>query len=220
MSQPLVFSLLGLALVLPIVGSLVLRMLARRLSPAQLHGSAALIFGVAIASVLVLASSDISSLQIGRLSLLLPAASAEDRDLAALVPTSPPDTLNPTALISPTAELAPSASATTTPQVTRTLTPTASPSATPAATQTATPSATALPPTATPTATPIPTAEPTAAPPTAAPAGPRTYTVQPGDTLGGIARQFGVSVPALIKANNLTPAQADSLRVGQKLVIP
>jgi LysM repeat protein len=44
--------------------------------------------------------------------------------------------------------------------------------------------------------------------------------VQTGDTLRGIAEQFNVSVQALIDANNLTPQQADALRIGQELVIP
>jgi LysM repeat protein len=44
--------------------------------------------------------------------------------------------------------------------------------------------------------------------------------VQRGDTLRGIAAQFDVSVQALLEANNLTPEQADALRVGQELVIP
>ncbi len=47
-----------------------------------------------------------------------------------------------------------------------------------------------------------------------------TYTVQPGDTLSSIASQFNVSVGALIAANNLTAEQANSLSVGQELVIP
>ena len=65
-------------------------------------------------------------------------------------------------------------------------------------------------------------APPTSAPPTTAPTPParRTYVVKARDTLRGIAAQFGVSVQALVDANNLTPAQADSLRVGQELVIP
>jgi LysM repeat protein len=45
-----------------------------------------------------------------------------------------------------------------------------------------------------------------------------TYTVQPGDTLFSIARQFGVTVQAVVEANNL--ANPDSLSVGQQLVIP
>jgi len=43
------------------------------------------------------------------------------------------------------------------------------------------------------------------------------YTVQKGDTLTSIARNSGVTVAELRKANNLT---SDSLKVGQKLVIP
>lgn len=46
----------------------------------------------------------------------------------------------------------------------------------------------------------------------------RTYTVKPGDNPGQIARQFGVSVEALMRANNITDARA--LRVGQQLTIP
>jgi LysM repeat protein len=45
-----------------------------------------------------------------------------------------------------------------------------------------------------------------------------TYTVQRGDTLIGIAREFGVTVPALRKANGL--AKGAVLRRGQVLVIP
>jgi LysM repeat protein len=69
-------------------------------------------------------------------------------------------------------------------------------------------------------ATPVnasPTELPTAAP---APAGPRKYTVQTGDTLRSIAEKFNVSVKAIIDANKLTAAEADSLRVGQELIIP
>jgi len=80
-----------------------------------------------------------------------------------------------------------------------------------------TPAATALLLTSTPmpsTATPLP---PTAAlaPPTPTPI---TYVVQSGDTLGGIAIQFGVSVVDLQAANGIDdPAK---LRVDQELVIP
>ncbi len=45
-----------------------------------------------------------------------------------------------------------------------------------------------------------------------------TYTVQSGDTLFSIARQFGVTVQAIVEANNL--ANPNSLSVGQQLVIP
>ncbi len=44
------------------------------------------------------------------------------------------------------------------------------------------------------------------------------YTVQDGDTLSGIADQFGVTWDALIQANNLQ--SQDAIYVGQELVIP
>jgi N-acetylmuramoyl-L-alanine amidase len=47
--------------------------------------------------------------------------------------------------------------------------------------------------------------------------GPRTYIVQPGDTLVGIARDYGVHVDTLRFANSLT---GTDLRVGRRLVIP
>jgi LysM repeat protein len=79
-------------------------------------------------------------------------------------------------------------------------------------------------PTLAPTAAPEPTiaAEPTAAPTAVppAPSAPRKYTVQPGDTLRAIAEKYNVSVTAIVEANKLTPQEADSLRVGQELVIP
>ncbi|HVU11717.1 MAG TPA: LysM peptidoglycan-binding domain-containing protein [Phototrophicaceae bacterium] len=45
-----------------------------------------------------------------------------------------------------------------------------------------------------------------------------TYTVQPGDTLGSIAAQYGVSVNAIMQANHLT--NPNLLSLGQKLIIP
>ncbi len=63
----------------------------------------------------------------------------------------------------------------------------------------------------------------TAVPPTQQPAdvdspsGPRTYTVQEGDVLSGIAYEFGVSIDALKRANGL---EDDLIRPGQKLIIP
>jgi LysM repeat protein len=44
------------------------------------------------------------------------------------------------------------------------------------------------------------------------------YTVAPGDTLGSIARRNGTSVDALASINNLE--NRNSLRIGQKLIIP
>jgi len=46
---------------------------------------------------------------------------------------------------------------------------------------------------------------------------PMTYTVQSEDTLSGIASRFGVTVDAIKQLNDL---QSDSIRPGQKLLIP
>ena len=45
----------------------------------------------------------------------------------------------------------------------------------------------------------------------------RTYTVQRGDTLYGISKQFGVSVSEIKRLNNLT---SDAITVGDVLQIP
>jgi len=65
------------------------------------------------------------------------------------------------------------------------------------------------------TATPRPT---TTATPTATPRGSNIYAVQAGDTPGGIASKFGVSVEELMRVNNIT--DPTKLRVGQELIIP
>ncbi len=56
-----------------------------------------------------------------------------------------------------------------------------------------------------------------ALPPLAAHADPRTYTVQPGDSLLGIATRYNTTVAELRRLNNL--ADADLLRIGQVLVV-
>lgn len=61
------------------------------------------------------------------------------------------------------------------------------------------------------TPTPTPT-------PTRVPGQPLTYVVQAGDLLGTIAQQFGVSVDAIVEANNLD--DPNLLFVGQELIIP
>src|SRR5262245_9872195 len=87
MPQPLIITLLLFALVLPILGAVVLRLLSPRLAPGQLYGAAGLLLLVVVASVLALARGHIPSLQIGNLSVLLPVTAPEDSFLP-LVPTS------------------------------------------------------------------------------------------------------------------------------------
>lgn len=47
-----------------------------------------------------------------------------------------------------------------------------------------------------------------------------TYTVKAGDTVGKIANAHGVSVAAMLKANNLDLKSARRIRIGQKLIVP
>ena len=72
-----------------------------------------------------------------------------------------------------------------------------------------------------PTLPPAPS-QPTTPPPTqpAPPSTPSTitYTVQPGDTLYAIARKFGVTVAAIVAANNI--ADPSLIKPGQVLTIP
>jgi LysM repeat protein len=209
MSQSVIYILLLFALVLPVLGAILLRVLQSRLSPMQLYGAAGGIFTVVLVSVLLLARSDVPSLQIGALSVLLPVSAPEDISVAVPVadlPTSGATLEEPTANPAPTSgfEHAPTSAATTS-------VPTEAPTTGPTAAPTAAPEPTIAP-------TTEPTAAPTATPP--APSEPRKYTVQPGDTLRAIAEKFNVSVTAIVNANKLTPQEADSLRVGQELVIP
>jgi len=48
--------------------------------------------------------------------------------------------------------------------------------------------------------------------------GPETYVVQPGDMLSAIAQEYGVSMQALIEANDIP--NPDALEIGQTLTIP
>jgi len=80
--------------------------------------------------------------------------------------------------------------------------------------------------TAVPTATNTPTATATATEfatftpsPTFTPLPPFDYTVAAGDTCGGIAFSFGVSVQSIIIQNNLD-AQCTTLRIGQTIKVP
>lgn len=92
--------------------------------------------------------------------------------------------------------------------ITLTPTPTPEPTATVAVAALAT-----LPPTVTPAPyTPEPTATPTVTPT------PIIYTIQAGDSLLGVAREFGVTVAAVQDANGILDPR--SLQIGQQLVIP
>lgn len=64
----------------------------------------------------------------------------------------------------------------------------------------------------------VPPAEPRWVPPPPPPAETKTYTVAKGDTLGGIARRFGVRTAELIEINGL--ANPNKIRVGQKIKLP
>ncbi len=70
------------------------------------------------------------------------------------------------------------------------------------------------------TTAPAPTASPavTAVPATPAPSVVRTYTVRRGDTLSGIAGEYGTTVKALMDLNGITNAR--QLRVGAVLQLP
>jgi len=94
-------------------------------------------------------------------------------------------------------------------QATASPTATTAPSPSTAAEPTAAPSASAtVEPTARPTRS---TSEPTATP------AQTTYVVQEGDTLNGIAVQFGTTVEAIRQANGLP---SDVINIGQVLIIP
>ena len=68
-----------------------------------------------------------------------------------------------------------------------------------------------------PTSTPAPSTPAPTSPPTPTPT-PVIYTVQAGDNLIGIAKEYGVSVEALQEANAIL--DPERLQIGQELVIP
>ncbi len=206
MSQWMLLTLLLIALLLPLIGAVALRLTRQRLDERVRMALAVVVFGTAFGAVFALARSNTFSLRIAGLTVMQPIAAPVEA--SALPPTGVPllEEVAVTPAVQPTPVNA-------TPELT--VEPTATPE--PTAEPTATPE-----PTAEPTATPEPTAEPTAAPTATAvpPAGRRRYVVQPGDTLRTIAERNGVTVEALLRANNLTPAAADTLRIGQELIIP
>lgn len=89
---------------------------------------------------------------------------------------------------------------------------------TPVVTPTPTPTATGTAPAGEGTETPTPTPEEGGCPPgTTLEDGNCIYVVQTGDTPGGIAERFGITLEALRNANGLT---GDLIQVGQRLIIP
>lgn len=88
MSQMLVFILLILALVVPVVGMIGLRLVGKRLPTIALNLGAGLLFTIAIVCVLFLSRSNVASLSVGHLTLLLPVTGPSSR-VAANVPPPP-----------------------------------------------------------------------------------------------------------------------------------
>jgi predicted extracellular nuclease len=131
-----------------------------------------------------------------------------------LTPTLPPtvtESVTPTPAITTTAGLTPTLPWTPTdfltPPTTITGTPPLSPTVPVTPTAPVTPSVTLT------TPTPItPTVAPGVDP------GERTYTVQPGDSLSTVARQFGITLSELATANGLSTTSY--LYIGQRLVLP
>ncbi len=197
LSETTLWLLIALALLAPPLGAIALRLLRSRIGDGGVAIGASALLIVAAVSLLIISRSPLPPVRVGDLTLLPARALASPETLEdGIMPVLPvvtvvaPPTLTPRPTPAPTA------------------TPTPEPTATPAPTATPTPE-----PTATPAPTATPTPEPTAA-------GPRRYTVQSGDTLRAIAERFGVTIEAILQANNLTPAQGDNLRVGQELTIP
>ena len=221
--------LLG-ALALPTLGAALARVLGRgRPRILGLLGSVTAV--VACVCALALAFLPDTEAALGRYALFVPArvpvldeqTFAIARQPTALAPQATATTLpSPASTATTTPARATAVTAVTaTPPPPNTATASASPTASATATRTATPSNTPTF-TATPSATVTPsvTATPSPAATATATPRPRTYVVRAGDTLRSIAERFDISVAALLRANNLTPAQADALRQGRELIIP
>lgn len=220
MSQDYVNLLLIVALILPFVGAIGIRVLSKMLAPRITIIVAAVTAVVIVSAVLSLASVTINSIRFANLTLLLPVAPSIDRssdyadaimDEELLVENTTPTvvldvtetpipTLEPTIVISDTATLTDTLVLTDTTILTDTTT----------LTDTATLTDT--------TVLETPTPEPTVAP-TAAAASGRTYVVQSGDSLLSIATQFNVSVKQILNANP-EMTNPDNLAIGQELKIP
>lgn len=118
-----------------------------------------------------------------------------------------------------TRESGPTATATGGPRASaspsRAASPSAGQSTAPSSTRPSTAPTSAAPASSAPASQPPPASAP---PASAAPATGKKYVVEPGDTLGSIAEQFGVTIQQLIDANRIS--NPDLLVVGQELIIP
>ncbi len=238
MSQTVITILLAIALVLPFLGALVLRMFRTVLPPNVAAVFGAIVAVLVVSAVLSLSSINIGSFRIANLTLLLPVASSvnrpvdtsaepiSDESMIDEVPTDIPEvTITPEPIIELTAEpevLTPTVSLeegvgitdTTTLTDTTVLTDTIDTGA-------ATPEPTAEPEAET---TPEPTTvssgvEPTLIPAPTEPVGLRVYAVEAGDSLGSIADKFKVSIKQIMAVNPYLQ-NPDALLVGQELNIP
>lgn len=238
MSQTVITILLAIALVLPFLGALVLRMFRTVLPPNVAAVFGAIVAALVVGAVLSLASINIGSFRIANLTLLLPVASSVNRpvdtsaepiDDESSIDAEPTEipvvTITPEPIIEPTAEtvvLTPTISLEEGIVITDTTTLTD----TTVLTDTIDPGATTPEPTAEPEAesTPEPTTvssgvEPTLIPAPTEPVGLRVYAVEAGDSLGSIADKFKVSVKQIMAVNPYLQ-NPDALLVGQELNIP
>lgn len=233
--------LLVAALVLPLLGALLLRILMRVL-PSRGVGAIAILLAVAIVSiVLSLTSVNISSLRIANFTLLLPVASSVNRqadvnldaesELLENVGTATPypevtitpvPTFTPTVVITDSTVLTDTAVLTDSTVLTDTsvITDTGVISDTSVLTDTTEEIEPAVEPIPEPTSAPLAT-QPTATlvPSPEEPSNVTVYYVKPGDTLGAIAERFDVTI-AEIEDVNPYLQNPDSLIVGQELNIP
>ena len=238
MSQTVITILLAIALILPFLGALVLRMFRTVLPPNVAAVFGAIVAVLVVGAVLSLSSINIGSFRIANLTLLLPVASSvnrpvdtsaeplNDESMIDEVPTDIPEvTITPEPIIEPTAE-----TAVLTPTVSLEegvgITDTTTLTDTTVLTDTIDAGATTPEPTAEPEAetTPEPTTvssgvEPTLIPAPTEPVGLRVYAVEAGDSLGSIADKFKVSVKQIMAVNPYLQ-NPDALLVGQELNIP
>jgi predicted membrane protein len=78
MTEPLIYTLLVLALVVPTPGAIIMRALAPRIGERRFFAGLMLVFGVAMLAMILLGTADVRSIRIGGLSLLQPATRFSD----------------------------------------------------------------------------------------------------------------------------------------------